>query len=445
MAEIRVENLHKAFGDFTAVQGFDLHHRATASSSCMLGPSGCGKTTTLRMIAGLELPTVGQHPARRRGRHLPARVAARHRLRVPAVRALSAHERAPEHRLSAALPGHAARRDRASVSRRRRGCCASSICSTSRSSGLSGGDRQRVALGRAIVRAAEGLPDGRAARRARRRVPRADVRRAARAARPHRRDHRLRHARPARGDVDGRQIAVMNQGVIEQLGTPQEIYDRPASMFVADFIGSPPMNFLPFDGAATRPAQRAGAAAATPCWRCRAARGRGRPRAAARRAAGARAASRRRPRCAAEVFGAEYLGTTQIVTVPDRAGPRCKARLAVDAARHSAASTVGLALPTPSGCRCSTRRPAARCAPRARSRAIGARRERSPWLRSRSTASPSASATVQAVRDLSLDIARRRVRRAAGPDAAPARPRRCGWSPGWSGPTPARCTSAAAT
>ena len=41
-------------------------------------------------------------------------------------------------------------------------------------------------------------------------------------------------------------IAVMNHGVIEQFGTPQEIYDRPASMFVADFIGSPPMNFLRF-------------------------------------------------------------------------------------------------------------------------------------------------------------------------------------------------------
>ncbi len=40
------------------------------------------------------------------------------------------------------------------------------------------------------------------------------------------------------------QIAVMNRGVIEQFGPPQEIYDRPASMFVADFIGSPAMNFL---------------------------------------------------------------------------------------------------------------------------------------------------------------------------------------------------------
>ena len=44
------------------------------------------------------------------------------------------------------------------------------------------------------------------------------------------------------------QIAVMNQGRVEQIGSPQEIYDRPATMFVADFIGSPPMNFLRFEG-----------------------------------------------------------------------------------------------------------------------------------------------------------------------------------------------------
>src|SRR5437667_12202011 len=59
MAEIRVENLHKAFGDFVAVRnsGFTV---ADGEFFCLLGPSGCGKTTTLRMIAGLELPTSGR-------------------------------------------------------------------------------------------------------------------------------------------------------------------------------------------------------------------------------------------------------------------------------------------------------------------------------------------------------------------------------------------------
>src|SRR3954464_10634556 len=58
MAEIRIENLKKAFGSFVAVQ--DLSFTIPDKSFfCLLGPSGCGKTTTLRMIAGLELPTSG--------------------------------------------------------------------------------------------------------------------------------------------------------------------------------------------------------------------------------------------------------------------------------------------------------------------------------------------------------------------------------------------------
>ena len=59
MAEIRVEKLHKAFAEFTAVQDSSFTVR-DGEFFCLLGPSGCGKTTTLRMIAGLELPTSGQ-------------------------------------------------------------------------------------------------------------------------------------------------------------------------------------------------------------------------------------------------------------------------------------------------------------------------------------------------------------------------------------------------
>ena len=59
MAEIQVENLHKSFGDFIAVKGSTFTVR-DGEFFCLLGPSGCGKTTTLRMIAGLELPTSGR-------------------------------------------------------------------------------------------------------------------------------------------------------------------------------------------------------------------------------------------------------------------------------------------------------------------------------------------------------------------------------------------------
>jgi energy-coupling factor transporter ATP-binding protein EcfA2 len=171
MAEIRVDHLHKAFGDFTAVKDSSFTV-ADGEFFCLLGPSGCGKTTTLRMIAGLELPTSGD-PARRRGRDLQARRGARHRLRVPAVRALSAHERAPQHRLSAEMPGHAEGRDPAQVEEAAR-ILRISICSISRCRAF----RRRPAARRARPRhraQAEGLPDGRAARRARLRVPRPHV------------------------------------------------------------------------------------------------------------------------------------------------------------------------------------------------------------------------------------------------------------------------------
>ena len=59
MAEIRVQNLHKAFADFVAVKDSSFTVR-DGEFFCLLGPSGCGKTTTLRMIAGLELPTSGR-------------------------------------------------------------------------------------------------------------------------------------------------------------------------------------------------------------------------------------------------------------------------------------------------------------------------------------------------------------------------------------------------
>ncbi len=59
MAEIRVENLHKAFADFVAVKDSTFTVK-DGEFFCLLGPSGCGKTTTLRMIAGLELPTAAR-------------------------------------------------------------------------------------------------------------------------------------------------------------------------------------------------------------------------------------------------------------------------------------------------------------------------------------------------------------------------------------------------
>ena len=117
-----------------------------------------------------------------------------------------------------------------------------------RVSNLSGGDRQRVALGRAIVRRPKAflMDEPLGALDAELRACMCE-------------ELRDLHDRIGATTVYvthdqleamsmADRIAVMNHGVVEQIGTPQEIYDLPASMFVADFVGSPPMNFIPFEG-----------------------------------------------------------------------------------------------------------------------------------------------------------------------------------------------------
>ena len=141
-------------------------------------------------------------------------------------------------------------------------------------------------------------------------------------------------------------IAIMNQGVIEQLGAPLEVYERPASVFVADFIGAPAMNFLPFEaGAGER-------------------RRRGRDRRRADRRAGRCARTCRRARCCAACGPSTCASTT-----PRRCAPRCSAP-------NTSARARIVTLATAAG--------RARCAPRSTSRsAVRARRPRRPGLRRR--------------------------------------------------------------
>src|SRR5258708_14920028 len=123
-------------------------------------------------------------------------------------------------------------------------------------------------------------------------------------------------------------IALMNQGIVEQLGTPQDIYDRPVSLFVADFIGSPPMSFLPFRGRVapgdrtvrvnnvdiSLPQIRSGTQDTELVL--------------AVRPEHIELSSDAPLR--AEVVDAEYMGTTQIVTLNTAPGARVKARIAAD-------------------------------------------------------------------------------------------------------------------
>nr|WP_316651117.1 ABC transporter ATP-binding protein [uncultured Gellertiella sp.] len=247
MAEIRIENLRKEFGSFIAVKGSSFTVR-DGEFLALLGPSGCGKTTTLRMIAGLELPSSGS--IRLDGEDVTFnRASGRDIAFVFQLFALYPHMNVRRNLgfplLSQGVPRAEAR---ARIEETARLLQIDHILDRS-VSGLAGGDRQRVALGRAIVRRPKCfLMD----------EPLGTLDAEFRETMVHelRELHNRIHATTVYVTHDQHEamamadkIAVMNHGIIEQFGTPEEIYNRPASMYVADFIGSPPMNFLRFTGA----------------------------------------------------------------------------------------------------------------------------------------------------------------------------------------------------
>ena len=203
----------------------------------MVGPSGCGKTTTLRMIAGFERPTSGRDPARRRGRRADAAAQAQRQHGVPELRALPAPERRRQRRVRAQVPArHEGGAAQARSARRSRWC--SSTGYEKRKPGqLSGGQQQRVALARALV--------------LRPRVLLLDEPLGALDARL-RKDLQVElktlqdelgmtfvfvtHDQEEALTMSDR-VAVMNGGRVEQAGPPQAIYEEPATLFVADFLG----------------------------------------------------------------------------------------------------------------------------------------------------------------------------------------------------------------
>ncbi|NSZ19501.1 ABC transporter ATP-binding protein [Agrobacterium vitis] len=246
MAQIRIHNLRKEFGAFTAVQSSSFTIE-DGEFFMLLGPSGCGKTTTLRMMAGLELPTggeifidgeeVAQKPASQRDIAFVFQMFAlyphmnvRNNISYPLI-----SQGVPRAEVKARVLDVARILKIDSILERPVG-------------GLSGGDRQRVALGRAIVRRPKAFfmdePLG--------------------ALDAEFREHMAQELRALHDRIGattvyvthdqleamqmGDKIVVMNHGVVEQFGKPQEIYDWPATKFVARFIGSPAMNLFDFDG-----------------------------------------------------------------------------------------------------------------------------------------------------------------------------------------------------
>ena len=335
MAQIRIENVRKEFGDFTAVQSSSFTVE-DGEFFMLLGPSGCGKTTTLRMMAGLELPTsgeiyiggeeVGMKPASQRDIAF-----------VFQMFALYPHMNVGKNMLYPLLSQGMSKSDAQQRVREVAKILGIEAMLNKSVSGLSGGDRQRVALGRAIVREPKAFlmdePLGALDAEFREHMSE---------------ELRALHDRMGATTVYvthdqleamqmGDKIVVMNHGVVEQFGKPQDIYDKPATMFVADFIGSPPMSFLYFEGAVlanTNTVVLSGETIAVPVQR---------ESTQGKLVFGVRPEHVRlsdQSKFKGEILATEYLGTSQILTIKTLNG-ELKARIS-SAQRVDVGDRVGL-------------------------------------------------------------------------------------------------------
>ena len=242
MATVRLDHITKKFGDVVAVNDLSLEVR-DEEFLVFVGPSGCGKTTALRMIAGLEEQTSGDIFI---GDRLVNDVPPKDRdiAMVFQNYALYPHMDVTENLAFGLKLRHVARNE---IGRR--------IEEGARMLGLerllrrkprelSGGQRQRVALGRAIVREPkvflmdEPLSNLDAKLRVQTRAEILQLHQRVRTTTVY-----VTHDQ-VEAMTMGDRIAVMKDGVLQQLDTPENVYLRPANLFVAGFIGSPPMNFL---------------------------------------------------------------------------------------------------------------------------------------------------------------------------------------------------------
>jgi multiple sugar transport system ATP-binding protein len=247
MAEVEVRDVRKSFGGATAaVDGISLICR-DGEYLVLLGPSGCGKTTLLRMIAGLEHPTGGDILIGGRSvRGMPPR--ARKIAMVFQSYALYPHKKV-EQNISFPLEAQGLSREE----RLEKVRWASSLLGIDhlldrKPRQLSGGERQRVALARALVREPqvflldEPLSNLDAKLRASARLDLKQFQQRVGISTIY-----VTHDQVEAMGL-GDRIAVLNQGRLQQVGTPEEIYHRPANTFVATFVGSPPMNLIHRDG-----------------------------------------------------------------------------------------------------------------------------------------------------------------------------------------------------
>ncbi len=243
MAYLQLQGIEKFFGEHRAIKGIDLSIEP-GEFIVFVGPSGCGKSTLLRLIAGLEAIDGGQLSLDGRDiTHLPS--SKRDLAMVFQSYALYPHMSVYENMcfaLKLAKVPEAQIREK--VER------AAAILNLTpylqrTPKELSGGQRQRVAIGRAIVRAPkvflfdEPLSNLDAALRGQTRVEIAKLHRELGATTIY-----VTHDQVEAMTLADR-VVVLRDGMIEQVGSPLELYDRPANQFVAQFIGTPQMNVTP--------------------------------------------------------------------------------------------------------------------------------------------------------------------------------------------------------
>jgi multiple sugar transport system ATP-binding protein len=240
MAEIALRDIEKYFGDNYVIRKLNLtiEHKEFV---VLLGPSGCGKTTTLRAIAGLEEIDSGDilidgKPVQK------LRAGNRDIAFVFQLFALYPHLTAYD---NIAFPLRATRASRSEVDAKVRAVARSLQIEhllSRRPSALSGGDMQRVAIGRALVRRPKAMlmdePIGALDAKLREEM-RTELKRL------HLENEQttvyVTHDQVEAMALADR-IAIMNEGVLQQVGTPSVVYEHPANLFVAQFVGSPVMN-----------------------------------------------------------------------------------------------------------------------------------------------------------------------------------------------------------
>jgi multiple sugar transport system ATP-binding protein len=243
MAEIQLVHVSKLYGnDVTAVRDLNLEI-AEGEFVVLVGPSGCGKTTALRMVAGLEEITDGEI---RIGGRVVNELAPRERdiAMVFQNYALYPHKTVFENLafgLRMRKVPKAEQRTRVEEIARILGL---GDMLQRRPAQLSGGQRQRVAMGRAIVREPkaflmdEPLSNLDAKLRVQMRAEIARIQQALKVTTLY-----VTHDQ-VEAMTMGHRVAVMRDGVLQQVDTPQRLYDSPVNLFVASFVGSPAMNLL---------------------------------------------------------------------------------------------------------------------------------------------------------------------------------------------------------